>query len=423
MAPTFYRRELPSTAVSFSSSEGRKIFESAMSLGGTFTFFALIEQLQTQPEPAYCGLTTLVIVLNALAVDPRRLWKGPWRWYDERFLNCCVDLEKVKETGISFDTFACLAKCQGLGVEATRGSDSTVDEFREVIKRICTSSSPSDCTHPTSFLIVSYTRKVIGQTGTGHFSPVGAYDEASDSVLLLDTARFKYGPHWVKVELLFEALSPPDPSTGKSRGYMILSYDGVDVESDCRLQSKHLAHLPRSLLFRPQITNSVREYKQFLETETDKNQGEINFQSVVSFWTQNYSNDTFVRQLIKSQLKPVDSDEIKMVESLQDLVKATVNETILDTNLTFKRQECTTASNECCSASTQSLSQRYIQFSTIESIFVVYLASLSKETRQRIVTNTMQRSRKFDDYVGDQLLAEIELISYAIDASDMESIV
>jgi glutathione gamma-glutamylcysteinyltransferase len=57
----------------------------------------LVVSRQTQPEPAYCGLTTLVIILNALAVDPRRLWKGPWRWYEEKMLNCCVDLEQVRE--------------------------------------------------------------------------------------------------------------------------------------------------------------------------------------------------------------------------------------------------------------------------------------------------------------------------------------
>ena len=73
---TFYRRQLPETAISFSSPKGREIFASAMASGGTFSFFPLIEQLQTQPEPAFCGLTTLVIVLNALAVDPRRSWKG-----------------------------------------------------------------------------------------------------------------------------------------------------------------------------------------------------------------------------------------------------------------------------------------------------------------------------------------------------------
>jgi len=77
---TFYRRQLPETAISFSSPKGREVFASAMASGGTSSFFPLIEQLQTQPEPAFCGLTTLVIVLNALAVDPRRSWKGPWRW-------------------------------------------------------------------------------------------------------------------------------------------------------------------------------------------------------------------------------------------------------------------------------------------------------------------------------------------------------
>ena len=87
---TFYRRQLPSSSISFSSPEGRTVFASAMANGGTFTFFPLIEQLwvylrlieqflqlsssytyfdtiwgrQTRSEPAYCGLTTLVIVLN-----------------------------------------------------------------------------------------------------------------------------------------------------------------------------------------------------------------------------------------------------------------------------------------------------------------------------------------------------------------------
>lgn len=42
---TFYRRQLPSTAISFSSPEGRAVFATAMANGGTYTFFPLIEQL------------------------------------------------------------------------------------------------------------------------------------------------------------------------------------------------------------------------------------------------------------------------------------------------------------------------------------------------------------------------------------------
>lgn len=34
---------------------------------------------------------------------------------------------------------------------------------------------------------VSYTRKAFGQTGDGHFSPIGGYHSARDLVLILDT--------------------------------------------------------------------------------------------------------------------------------------------------------------------------------------------------------------------------------------------
>lgn len=42
-------------------------------------------------------------------------------------------------------------------------------------------------------------------------------------MLILDVARFKYPPHWVELELLWDAmLNYTDASTGKQRGYMLL---------------------------------------------------------------------------------------------------------------------------------------------------------------------------------------------------------
>src|SRR6185295_15904834 len=41
-------------------------------------------------------------------------------------------------------------------------------------------------------------------------------------VLVLDVARFKYPPHWLPAELLFRAMLPPDPATGRSRGWLSL---------------------------------------------------------------------------------------------------------------------------------------------------------------------------------------------------------
>lgn len=262
---------------------------------------------------------------------------------------------------------------------------------------------------------------MLRQTGTGHFSPIGAYDEASDSVLLLDTARFKYGPHWVKVDLLFDALIPLDPSTGKSRGYMILSYDGV--EQDCCDRNKHLSHLPLSIMFKPKnCSSSVKKYKQFVEEKRKSaDNGEIDVKSVISYWTRDYTNSTYVRELIQPQLRPVDAKEITMVESMKDLIKTmirAIDASLLDTDLNSNGKSCahlTTTDNECCNSSTKSLSQRYIQVSSIESLFVVYLASLSSKARQKVFEGT-----EYDGTVLEQLLGEVELISYAVETSGLE---
>ena len=421
---TFYRRQLPSTTISFSSPEGREVFASAMANGGTHSFFPLIEQLQTQPEPAYCGLTTLVIILNALAVDPRRLWKGPWRWYEESMLNCCVDLEEVKKTGITFATFACLAKCQGIDVEAVHGTNSTLDEFRSVVKETCTAPS-SIQTQPTSFLVVSYTRKVIGQTGTGHFSPIGAYDEASDHVLVLDTARFKYGPHWVPLPLLFEALLPLDPDTGKSRGYMILSYDGV--EGIRAGNETHLSHLPLSVLFGSKRSKDFirREYKQYLYGLEKKGgaENDVTLSSVVSFWTQNYTNNTRVWELVEPQLQPVDLADIRMVDSVRCLIQSLIkaNEFALcipQDMLSTTSEHATFPGGECCNPSTRNSSGRILEISPAEVLYVIYLASLPVDMRRDIVyTKDLD---EFDDTTREQLLAEAALIDFAIETCDVD---
>ncbi|KAG1359741.1 glutathione gamma-glutamylcysteinyltransferase 1 [Cocos nucifera] len=213
---SLYRRVLPSPpAIEFASAEGKRLFSEAFQSGTMEGFFKLISYFQTQSEPAYCGLASLSVVLNALAIDPGRKWKGPWRWFDESMLDCCEPLDKVKAEGITFGKVACLAHCAGAKVEAYRTSHSSVDDFRNhVIK--CTSSE--DC-----HLIASYHRKPFKQTGSGHFSPIGGFHSGSDMVLILDVARFKYPPHWVPLELLWEAMDTIDEATGHHRGFMVLS--------------------------------------------------------------------------------------------------------------------------------------------------------------------------------------------------------
>ncbi|RYR52930.1 hypothetical protein Ahy_A06g027786 isoform B [Arachis hypogaea] len=158
-----YRRALPSPpAIDFSSPQGKKIFAEALAHGTMEGFFKLISYYQTQSEPAYCGLATLAVVLNALSIDPGRKWKGPWRWFDDSMLDCCEPLEKVKAEGITFGKVACLARCNGARVEAFRSDESTIDDFR---KRLISCCSSEDC-----HVIVSYHRAAFNQVLSEDYS-------------------------------------------------------------------------------------------------------------------------------------------------------------------------------------------------------------------------------------------------------------
>jgi len=71
-------------------------------------------------------------------------------------------------------------------------------------------------------MVVSYSRKGLMQSGDGHFSPIGGYCPSTDMCLVLDVARFKYPPQWVKVDKLFRAMLLHDKVTNKSRGFWLV---------------------------------------------------------------------------------------------------------------------------------------------------------------------------------------------------------
>lgn len=212
MNETLYRRPLPSEAIAFSSLDGRKVFAEALAAGGLEGYFRLAEQFHTQSDPAFCGLGSLVVALNALGIDPGRLWKGPWRWFSEELLDCCVPLSEVRKRGLDVEELACLARCNGADVELVRGDTDNLSAFRAAI-----ASAAAD----DGVLVVAYDRSALGQTGSGHFSPIGGYHRARDFALILDVARFKYPPHWLSIERLWRATQAIDPATGRARGWLV----------------------------------------------------------------------------------------------------------------------------------------------------------------------------------------------------------
>ncbi|GAA5865539.1 hypothetical protein JCM1840_001436 [Sporobolomyces johnsonii] len=215
---SFYKRPLPPSCIAFNSKDGKRIFARAMTEGNLESYFLLSGQMITQNEPAYCALGTLVMVLNAYEVDPQRKWKGPWRWYEQEMLDCCRPLASIASVGLTLSEFACLARCNGLRATVVSPSpriprEEAIARFRDDLKK---------ASRGETVMAVSYSRKALGQTGSGHFSPVGAYCEEDDKVLILDVARFKYPSYWISVETAWDSMVPLDAATGQPRGYVLL---------------------------------------------------------------------------------------------------------------------------------------------------------------------------------------------------------
>ena len=127
--------------------------------------------------------------------------------YHENMLDCCAPLEVVRQKGITFKKFTCLARCSGLDVEMfqLRGQ-VTLEYFRKLVQSAATADD--------RVVVMSYSRKTLEQTGDGHFAPIGGYHPQRDLVLIMDVARFKYPPHWVPMTTMWEAMNTADSETG-----------------------------------------------------------------------------------------------------------------------------------------------------------------------------------------------------------------
>lgn len=250
------RRILPPSLTALNTPKGRNYLMQALQQQTAAAYIPLTEHFHNQSDPAFCGVTSLQMVLNAFCVDPNIRWRGGWRYYgdDETVLqHCCLTMERVRRVGITLDEFARLGKCKGLTVvmhrpvarepttvsshddddnvkkdanATTKSSSSTLEDFRQDVQRMLCQHH-RNCGHAlehsmTGAIVCSFGRAALGQTGEGHFSPLAAYHAATDQVLVLDVARFKYQPYWVSVTDLYRSMECVDPVTLQPRGWFLL---------------------------------------------------------------------------------------------------------------------------------------------------------------------------------------------------------
>lgn len=239
--------------ISFSSAKGVQIFDRSKARAD---FFVLANHFESQTNRIFCGPTTAAIVLNAMRIDDLRdesvkvvrdeklLSKedrknlNPKRSYvynrytqnnvfDTSYLSnekatkaraqvLGAKMPKTKKSdwGFQLSQLADLIEAHGLKAEARVVTDSLDSKVvkKEIIENL---SRAGD------FVVVNYARKALNQPGGGHISPLGAYDKASDSFLIMDVAPMKDDWVWVKSEDLISAMRTFD--TVSNRGYVLIS--------------------------------------------------------------------------------------------------------------------------------------------------------------------------------------------------------
>lgn len=203
----------------------------------------LSNQFQNQLDGITCGPTTGAIVLNALrigkrAVLPKTSFNEKYKTYlpkiydprvgrytPESFMNEKAQkikswpqiygqpIDGINDFGLQIRQLHKIFLIHGVKSKLRVVDKNLSDQFvkQELISNL---SKEGD------YIVVNYKRSALGQKGGGHISPLGAYDENTDSFLIMDVNSSRYNWVWVKTEDMIKAMRTFD--TVENRGYLLI---------------------------------------------------------------------------------------------------------------------------------------------------------------------------------------------------------
>lgn len=184
-------------------------------------YWQLIPNFAVQQTQSYCGVATAVTVLNSLPISkPVDPTYSPYAYFTQGnfftpAVSRIVSAQTVMAQGVTREEMARALTSFGLHARSAPGTTYTDDSLRKLLK-----SALGD---DGQFVLANYFRGTFGQVGGGHWSALAAYDALTDRVLILDVAKYKYAPGWVKLRALRESISTLDTTSGKPRGLVIVS--------------------------------------------------------------------------------------------------------------------------------------------------------------------------------------------------------
>jgi len=206
-------------------------------------FPALANQFEAQTNVLFCGPTTAAIVLNAInarssglprdrqrlsaedlvhvpkSVDPviprftqdNVISKGPKTRAQVFGEPVQIGGKTVKDFGYQVRQFEALFKAHGMKTRLVIVDDQqNEDGIRADLVQ--------NLGHLGDFVVINYLRTAVGQKGGGHISPLAAYDQASDSFLVMDVNPSSAGWVWMPTATLVKGMRTFD--TIENRGYI-----------------------------------------------------------------------------------------------------------------------------------------------------------------------------------------------------------
>lgn len=233
--------------IKFYSDDGISSFEKSKYKND---FYQLVNFFQPQINSLYCGIASSVIVLNALNYGnitsnsygettlPKTM-EGkvlPYNLYTQQnFLNGetnkikhqdiielkspkkIINQNEIFDPGLTLGELSSILKqVHKLKVTtfyADNHNPEAIEKFREIAKKTLSDK--------TSFLISNFDGKTFRNSPTGHISPIVAYNQENDTMLILDVATHKTEWYWVKTEQLFTAMNSKDGEN--YRGFIVVN--------------------------------------------------------------------------------------------------------------------------------------------------------------------------------------------------------
>ena len=184
-------------------------------------YWQLSPTFAVQSTQTYCSIASAITVLNAMPVkkpvDPAY---APYAYFTQSnyFTPDVIKVispQTVLSMGMTREQMAETLTLHGVKVKSIAGDTLNDEGLRTLLRKVLGDDG--------QFVLVNYLRANLGQVGGGHWSVLAAFDAQSDSVLILDVAKYKYAPVWVGIGTLLQAIATIDTTSNKARGLVIVS--------------------------------------------------------------------------------------------------------------------------------------------------------------------------------------------------------